>query len=164
RPVPAPGLERHPRHPRRGPPPVLQHAGPPQIPARPGRRDGPRHRGVPPPGPGAASPPPDAPPPRQARLLGARLRPPARPAGALLDRVAVFFGPEVRDQLHPVDAERGPVALHGYVAAPDGERGSAGLQYWFVNGRWVRDRALAQALHEAYRGLLRAGRHPVAFL
>jgi DNA mismatch repair protein MutL len=56
------------------------------------------------------------------------------------------------------------VALHGYVAAPDGERGSAGLQYWFVNGRWVRDRALAQALHEAYRGLLRAGRHPVAFL
>jgi DNA mismatch repair ATPase MutL len=34
----------------------------------------------------------------------------------------------------------------------------------FVNGRWVRDRGLAQALQEAYRGLLMTGRYAVAFL
>jgi DNA mismatch repair protein MutL len=38
------------------------------------------------------------------------------------------------------------------------------MQYLFVNGRWVRDRLLSQALQEAYRGLLLSGKHPVAFL
>jgi hypothetical protein len=50
------------------------------------------------------------------------------------------------------------------VADPACDRGNAGLQYLFVNGRWVRDRGLAQALQEAYRGLLLTGRHPVASL
>jgi DNA mismatch repair protein MutL len=38
------------------------------------------------------------------------------------------------------------------------------MQYLFVNGRWVRDRVVSQALQEAYRGLLMTGKHPVAFL
>ena len=87
------------------------------------------------------------------------------PASAgLLDRIAVFFGPEVRKQLHMVQAEQGAVTLGGYVADPACDRGSPALQYLFVNGRWVRDRGLSQALQEAYRGLLMTGRHAVAFL
>src|SRR4051794_25903445 len=38
------------------------------------------------------------------------------------------------------------------------------MQYFFVNGRWVRDQLLTQALQDAYRGLLMAGRHAVGFL
>jgi DNA mismatch repair protein MutL len=87
------------------------------------------------------------------------------PASAgLLDRIGLFFGKEVRDRLYPLQAEQGPVTLAGYVADPSCERGNAGLQHWFVNGRWVRDRHLSQALHEAYRGLLMTGRFAVAFL
>jgi DNA mismatch repair protein MutL len=82
----------------------------------------------------------------------------------LLDRVALLFGAEVGERLYPVEARQGAAALHGYVADPSGARGNAGLQYLFVNGRWVRDRGLAQALQEAYRGLLMTGRHAVAFL
>jgi DNA mismatch repair protein MutL len=85
-------------------------------------------------------------------------------AADLLDRVALLFGAEVRDRLYPVEAERGPVAIHGYVADPACERGTPQLQYLFVNGRWVRDRGLSQALQEAYRGLLMGGRYAVAFL
>jgi DNA mismatch repair protein MutL len=85
-------------------------------------------------------------------------------AADLLDRVALLFGAEVRDRLYPVEAERGPVAIHGYVADPACERGTSQLQYLFVNGRWVRDRGLSQALQEAYRGLLMTGRYAVAFL
>ncbi len=87
------------------------------------------------------------------------------PASAgLLDRVALFFGREVRERLYEVQAERGGLTLAGYVADPACDRPGGAAQYLFVNGRWVRDRGLAQALQEGYRGLLMTGRHAVAFL
>src|SRR5919199_5644357 len=87
------------------------------------------------------------------------------PASAgLLDRIGLFFGREVRQRLYMVQAVQGRVTLGGYVADPTCERAGPQLQYLFVNGRWVRDRGLGQALQEAYRGLLMTGRHPVAFL
>jgi DNA mismatch repair protein MutL len=82
----------------------------------------------------------------------------------LLDRIGLFFGPEVQGQLYEVRAEAGPVCLSGYVADPACERGTARMQYLFVNGRWVRDRGLGHAVQEAYRGLLMTGRYAVAFL
>ena len=81
-----------------------------------------------------------------------------------LDRIARFFGPEVGEHLYPVEGQQGGVALQGYVADPACDRGHVGMQYLYVNGRWVRDRVLSQALQEAYRGLLMSGRYPVAFL
>ena len=38
------------------------------------------------------------------------------------------------------------------------------MQYLFLNGRAIRDRALQHALGEAYRGLLLTGRQPICFL
>jgi DNA mismatch repair protein MutL len=87
------------------------------------------------------------------------------PASAgLLDRIALFFGREVRERLYDVQAERGGLTLAGYVADPACDRPGGAAQYLFVNGRWVRDRGLSQALQEGYRGLLMTGRHAVAFL
>jgi len=87
------------------------------------------------------------------------------PASAgLVDRLALFFGPEVRDQLYAVEARHGPVRLWGEIADPACERGNAKMQYLFVNRRWIRDRSLGHALQEAYRGLLMTGRYAVAFL
>jgi DNA mismatch repair protein MutL len=87
------------------------------------------------------------------------------PASAdLLQRIGLFFGDEVRDQLYPVEAERGPVRLYGFVADPAVERGNAKLQYLFLNGRWIRDRSLSHAIQESYRGLLMTGRYAVTFL
>src|SRR5436305_7891203 len=82
----------------------------------------------------------------------------------LFDRLGLFFGREVADALYAVEAGQGPVRLTGYVADPACERGNARLQYLFVNGRCVRDRSLAHALQEGYRGLLMTGRYAVAFL
>jgi DNA mismatch repair protein MutL len=87
------------------------------------------------------------------------------PASAtLLDRLGQFFGPEVAGSLYPVEARQGSAHLHGYIADPACERGTARLQYLFVNGRWVRDRSLGHAVQEAYRGLLMTGRYAVCFL
>ena len=87
------------------------------------------------------------------------------PASAgLLDRISLFFGDELRRQLLMVEAEQGGITLGGYVADPLCERNGTQMQFLFVNGRWVRDRFLSQALQEAYRGLLLTGKHPLAFL
>ena len=87
------------------------------------------------------------------------------PASAgLLDRIALFFGEELRGRLLMVEAEQGGATLGGYVADPLHEAGGSHMQYLFVNGRWVRDRLVSQALQEAYRGLLLTGKHPIAFL
>ena len=56
------------------------------------------------------------------------------------------------------------MALGGYIADPSCDRGNSQTQYLFLNGRWIRDRGLFQAVQDAYRGLLMTGRYPVAFL
>jgi len=82
----------------------------------------------------------------------------------LLQRIGLFFGAEVRDCLFYLDTGPGPVRMSGFVANPAHDRGNAKLQYFFVNGRWFRDRSLAHAFQEAYRGLLMTGRYPIGFL
>jgi DNA mismatch repair protein MutL len=56
------------------------------------------------------------------------------------------------------------VRLSGFVGHPNLSRPNGRMQYLFLNGRAIRDRSLAHALSEAYRGLLLTGRYPVAFL
>ena len=82
----------------------------------------------------------------------------------LLDRIGLFFGAEVRNSLYMLEAEEGLFTLGGYVGDPSCERSNSQLLYLFLNGRWVRDRGLSQAVQDAYRGLLMKGRYPVAFL
>jgi DNA mismatch repair protein MutL len=82
----------------------------------------------------------------------------------LLERIGLFFGPEVRDKLYAVDERQGPYHLTGFIADPACDRGTAKLQYLFLNGRWIRDRSLGHAVQEAFRGLLMTGRYAVAFL
>src|SRR5207302_9552738 len=80
------------------------------------------------------------------------------------ERIALFFGREIGEKLYAVEGQPGSVALRGFIADPACERGTAKMQYLFVNGRWIRDRSLGHALQEAYRGLLMTGRYAVAFL
>ncbi|MEM8943641.1 MAG: DNA mismatch repair endonuclease MutL [Planctomycetota bacterium] len=79
-------------------------------------------------------------------------------------RAASLFGQELADSLIPIDSDDEQVRLHGWVANPTQSRGNNRLQYLFLNGRFIRDRALQHALGEAYRGLLLTGRYPICFL
>lgn len=80
------------------------------------------------------------------------------------DRIGHFFGVEIRDALIPVSSQDGDVKLSGYVVDPTQSRAHNRMQYLFLNGRTIRDRALQHALSEGYRGLLLTGRFPIAFL
>ena len=80
-------------------------------------------------------------------------------ADGWLERIARFFGRELAESLIWVESSDGPVRLSGYVAHPGQSRSHNRMQYFFLNGRHIRDRALQHALGEAYRGLLMTGRY-----
>jgi DNA mismatch repair protein MutL len=80
-----------------------------------------------------------------------------------LERIARFFGRELADALIWVEGIDGDIKLRGYVAHPSQSRSHNRMQYFFLNGRYIRDRSLQHALGEAYRGLLLTGRYPIAF-
>ncbi|MHC4401674.1 MAG: DNA mismatch repair endonuclease MutL [Planctomycetota bacterium] len=83
---------------------------------------------------------------------------------AWLERIALIAGRDLAENLIWVESAEGDVHLSGYVAHPGHSRGNTRMQYLFLNGRCIRDRALQHALGEAYRGLLMTGRYAIAFL
>ena len=89
----------------------------------------------------------------------------ASAAGASMEeRAAVALGREASRHLVRVDAGRGDVRVHGVVTSPDHSGATSRGLYLFVNGRFVRDRALAFSVLRAYAGSLPAGRHPAGVL
>lgn len=64
-------------------------------------------------------------------------------------------------RLEPVTATRGALRLEAYLAPPERARSGAVALHLFVNGRPVRDRALARAVAHAYGSVLEPGRYPV---
>jgi DNA mismatch repair protein MutL len=86
------------------------------------------------------------------------------PATEWRERIGAFFGADLARDLIAVQSSDGDVSLEGYAANPTHSRGNPRMQYLFLNGRAIRDRALQHALGEAYRGLLLVGRYPIAFL
>lgn len=82
----------------------------------------------------------------------------------LKERIGIFFGRDLIDDLIWIDSKADGYHVWGYVAQPSHSRGTSRNQNFYVGGRYVRDRTLSHALTEAYRGLLMVGRQPVAFL
>ncbi len=94
------------------------------------------------------------------------LRLPAETPGVQgrLARLATILGRDFSDNALLIDHEREGIRLTGYAGLPTFNRGNAGHQYLFVNGRPVRDRLLQGALRGAYADFLARDRHPVAAL
>ncbi len=76
------------------------------------------------------------------------------------ERVAAILGKEFSAASLPVEAEAGTLALRGFAGAPQAARSRADQQYFFVNGRYVRDRLLSHAVREAYSDVLHGDRQP----
>jgi len=64
----------------------------------------------------------------------------------------------------PVEAQSAGLHLSGIAGSPHAARGRADGQYFFVNGRFVRDRLLSHAAREAYAELLHGERQPAYVL
>lgn len=79
-------------------------------------------------------------------------------------RVATVCGPAFVEQSRSIDNERDGLRLWGWVGLPTFSRSQADLQYFFVNGRMIRDKLVAHAVRQAYRDVLFNGRHPTFVL
>jgi DNA mismatch repair protein MutL len=86
------------------------------------------------------------------------------PVATLRERVFQIFGKKMVDGLMEVAAEEGEARLEGLASLPLAGRADKSVQYFFVNGRPVKDRILMAALSQAYMGILERGRSPEAFL
>ena len=79
-------------------------------------------------------------------------------------RVARVVGREFIERSLDIEHSAGPVRLHGWIGMPTAARATSDLQYWFVNGRAVRDRLLMNAVRLGYRDVLYGGRQPAYVL
>jgi len=80
-------------------------------------------------------------------------------AGAEAQRLAAVLGADFAAGAVPVEHAAGPVMLSGWAGLPTRSRAQPDQQFWFVNGRGVRDRLLMNAVRLAYRDVLYHGRH-----
>ncbi len=87
------------------------------------------------------------------------------PAKDLRERAYQIFGANMIESLLPVGGGREFVArISGFVSAPRERRTTRDAQYFFINGRFVRDKIIAGGLLEGFRSVLPHGVYPVAFL
>ncbi|MGA7966186.1 MAG: DNA mismatch repair endonuclease MutL, partial [Gammaproteobacteria bacterium] len=82
------------------------------------------------------------------------------PPGTPAERVRAVLGAEFADNVLTVEHTAGPLTITGWVERPVHAAGRADPQYLYVNQRWVRDRAVAHAILDAYRDVLFHGRQP----
>jgi len=90
-----------------------------------------------------------------------------RPALSLPEqerRVAQICGPEFMKNALAIDIERVGLRLWGWVALPAFSRSQADLQYFYVNGRAIRDKLVSHAVRQAFQDVLHHSRHPAFVL
>ena len=79
-------------------------------------------------------------------------------------RAREIIGDDFFPHARPLDAGAGSLRLSGLAALPAYSRSGRDEQYFFVNGRFVRDKLLAHAARQAWADILHGQRHPAYVL
>ena len=83
---------------------------------------------------------------------------------ALQQRITAILGAEFGQHAVSVERQIGNLRLYGIAALPAYSRSTRDEQYFFVNGRFVRDKVLMHAVRQAYQDILHHQRHPAFVL
>ena len=82
----------------------------------------------------------------------------------LLSVIYSVFGRVFAEGLLPVSYTLDGVEVHGFVSRPTAARPSRSMQYFFLNNRTIRSRALAASMENAYKNAIMIGKFPACVL
>ncbi len=84
--------------------------------------------------------------------------------GEFAKRSAQILGSSFADARLAINEYSGPLRLHGFVGLPTAAKGRADAQFFYINGRYVRDKVLTHAVRAAYEDVLHGDRYPAYVL
>ena len=101
--------------------------------------------------------------------LAIRLNNHGKPLGTyggegLAARISSVLGDDLLEQALPIDARAADMHLYGWVGLPTSATNQPERQYFYINGRIIRDKIVSHAIRQAYQDMLYHGRHPVYVL
>lgn len=79
-------------------------------------------------------------------------------------RLSGLLGSAFIEQVLHLDREQAGLSLRGWIAKPVFSRSQADMQYFYVNGRMIRDKLISHAVRQAFQDVLFHGRHPAFVL
>jgi DNA mismatch repair protein MutL len=80
--------------------------------------------------------------------------------GEMAKRSAQILGDNFASARLSIDENAGPLRIHGYAGLPTASKARADGQFFYVNGRFVRDKVLMHAVRAAYEDVLHGDRFP----
>ncbi len=81
-------------------------------------------------------------------------------SGDIAKRCAHILGDNFSQAQLALDESAGSLRLHGFIGLPTASKARADAQYFYVNGRFVRDKLLTHAMRAAYQDVLHGDRYP----
>lgn len=82
----------------------------------------------------------------------------------LAARINAILGEDFGTSALPVEESGGQIAIRGAISSPSHAKSTRDAQYFFVNGRCIRDKLVAHAIRQAYADVLHHDRHPAFVL
>ena len=86
------------------------------------------------------------------------------PKSGLRQRILNVYGKNLNQKLLPIEATSSLVSINGFVGRPDSVKKRGALQYFFVNGRFMKHPYFHKAVMQAYDQLIPPGEQPNYFI
>ncbi len=86
------------------------------------------------------------------------------PPSSLEKRLQYFFGESFMESLIPVHDEYESIEIYGYLGAPHFAKKNKGIQFIYLNNRYVSNKSIAHAVYRGYEHLLEKGEYPFFLL
>ena len=86
------------------------------------------------------------------------------PVSGLRQRIVNVYGKNLNQKLLSLDAQSSLVTINGFVSRPDATKKRGALQYFFVNGRFMKHPYFHKAIMQAYEQLIPPGEQPSYFV
>lgn len=84
--------------------------------------------------------------------------------GKLFSAIHCVFGKSFADSLLPVCFEKNGVKVEGFISKALNAKAKRSMQYFFLNGRTIKNITMTVALEEAYKGSIMVGKFPACVL